>query len=119
MHAFLMGMRRRRTGGPVEPAGLTDRTRDHDLVYPPHMPVLPPAARGAEDEGERGFGPEDADTHAWPCHLCNHKSEIDKDKCIHCDLCIKVSPRDWAAILPPTRPLPPRKPRAENILLAF
>jgi formate dehydrogenase major subunit len=94
MDAFLMGVRRRRTGVRVEPAGLTDRTRDHDLVYPPPMPVLPPEARGAGDEVERGFPPETADTHAWRCYLCNHKFEIDQDKCIHCDWCIRVSPRD-------------------------
>jgi formate hydrogenlyase subunit 6/NADH:ubiquinone oxidoreductase subunit I len=25
--------------------------------------------------------------------LCNYKFEIDQDKCIHCDWCIKASPR--------------------------
>ena len=32
--------------------------------------------------------------HAWRCYLCNHKFEIDQDRCIHCDWCIRVSPRD-------------------------
>jgi len=31
--------------------------------------------------------------HAWRCYLCNYKFEIDQDKCIHCDWCIRVSPR--------------------------
>ncbi|HNY85530.1 MAG TPA: FAD-dependent oxidoreductase [Candidatus Hydrogenedentes bacterium] len=94
MDAFLMGGPRRRTGVRVTPVADMDRTRDHDLVYPPPMPALPPAARGAEDEVELGFGPEEAATHAWRCYLCSHKFEIDQDKCIHCDWCIKVSPRD-------------------------
>ena len=43
---------------------------------------------------ELGFGAEAAEIHAWRCYLCNHKFEIDQDKCIHCDWCIKVSPRN-------------------------
>ena len=26
--------------------------------------------------------------------MCHYKFEIDQDKCIHCDWCIKVSPRE-------------------------
>ena len=78
----------------VEKADLTGRLRDHDLVDTPEMPMLPLAERGQRDEVELGFTPEAADIHAWRCYLCNHKFEIDQDKCIHCDWCIKVSPRN-------------------------
>ncbi|MBT4512000.1 MAG: 4Fe-4S binding protein [Chloroflexi bacterium] len=71
----------------------TDRVRDHDLTDPPHMPVYPVAERQGNEEVETGFSTVAADTHAWRCYLCNHKFEIDQDKCIHCDWCIKVSPR--------------------------
>ena len=56
--------------------------------------MLPLAKRGLMDEVELGFDGEAADIHAWRCYLCNHKFEIDQDKCIHCDWCIKVSPRN-------------------------
>ena len=92
--AFLMGAPRRRTCAKILPAGLTGRTRDHDLVFPPKMPVLPLDQRSGDAEVESGYGPEAAQEHAWRCYLCNHKFEIDQDKCIHCDWCIRVSPRD-------------------------
>jgi formate dehydrogenase major subunit len=91
---FLTGRQRRRTYLDVKPAQPTGRLRDHDLVEPPGMPVLPLAQRGMGDEVDLGFGPEAADAHAWRCYLCNYKFEIDQDKCIHCDWCIKVSPRN-------------------------
>jgi len=91
---FLMGRPRRRAYVDVRWASLTGRLRDHDLVEPPPMPVLPLEQRGAADEVELGFGPTAADAHAWRCYLCNCKFEIDQDKCIHCDWCIKVSPRN-------------------------
>lgn len=94
MDEFLMGQRRRRSYLHVEEAPLTGRLRDHDLLEPPHMPVLPLADRGLCDEVELGLTPEQADTHAWRCYLCNYKFEIDQDKCIHCDWCIRVSPRE-------------------------
>lgn len=71
----------------------TDRVRDHDLTSPPHMPVHPVGERKGNEEVETGFSLEATDTHAWRCYLCNHKFEIDQDLCIHCDWCIKVSPR--------------------------
>ncbi|MFZ5833108.1 MAG: FAD-dependent oxidoreductase [Planctomycetota bacterium] len=90
---FLMGKPRREKYLHVVESGLTGRVRDHDLVDPPHMPVLPLAERGPRDEVELGLGPEATQTHAWRCYLCDFKFEIDQDKCIHCDWCIKVSPR--------------------------
>ncbi len=91
---FLMGQPRRRQYLQVERADPTGRLRDHDLADTPAMPLLPLFRRGAGDEVELGYDSEAAETHAWRCYLCNHKFEIDQDKCIHCDWCIKVSPRN-------------------------
>jgi NADPH-dependent glutamate synthase beta subunit-like oxidoreductase/ferredoxin len=91
---FLSGRRRRRQFLQVDRAELTGRLRDHDLVDTPPMPMLPLGERGRNDEVELGFDLQAADTHAWRCYLCNYKFEIDQDKCIHCDWCIKVSPRN-------------------------
>jgi formate dehydrogenase major subunit len=91
---FLCGQKRRRGFVDVAPAQTTGRLRDHDLVEPPHMPILALERRGAADEVELGFAPESAAVHAWRCYLCNYKFEIDQDKCIHCDWCIRVSPRN-------------------------
>jgi formate dehydrogenase major subunit len=92
--AFLMGARRRNTMVQVVEATLTGRTRDHDLVYPPEMPLTPLENRAGDAEVESGLDPDGRDLHAWRCYLCNHKFEIDQDKCIHCDWCIRVSPRE-------------------------
>jgi len=56
--------------------------------------MRPLGLRGRHNEVELGYDPEAADIHAWRCYLCNYKFEIDQDKCIHCDWCIKVSPRN-------------------------
>jgi sulfite reductase beta subunit-like hemoprotein/NADPH-dependent glutamate synthase beta subunit-like oxidoreductase len=92
--AHLTGLNRRKKYLDVKPAEITGRLRDHDLVDTPEMPMLPLENRGLRDEVELGFEAEAADTHAWRCYLCNYKFEIDQDKCIHCDWCIKVSPRN-------------------------
>ena len=94
MDQFLMGRQRRREYVRVEAAQITGRLRDHDLVERPPMPVLPLAGRSGNEEVELGLPLAAADVHAWRCYLCNHKFEIDQDKCIHCDWCIKVSPRE-------------------------
>ncbi len=91
---YLMGEVRRKTYVEIEEAELTGRSRDHDLIYPPEMPVLPLSERAGNKEVELGLGAGIADEHAWRCYLCNHKFEIDQDKCIHCDWCIRVSPRE-------------------------
>jgi glutamate synthase (NADPH/NADH) small chain len=74
--------------------GETGRLRDDDLLVPPAMPTLPLAGRREHSEVEVGLTPEQTRTHADRCYLCNYKFEIDQNKCIHCDWCIKVSPRD-------------------------
>jgi glutamate synthase (NADPH/NADH) small chain len=91
---YLMGKKRRKQYLHVKPAEITGRLRDHDLADTPEMPLLAPAQRGLIEEVELGFTPEATDAHAWRCYLCNYKFEIDQDKCIHCDWCIKVSPRN-------------------------
>ncbi len=91
---LLSGRCRRRQFLRVDQAELTGRLRDHDLVDLPPMPMRPLGQRGRHNEVELGYDPEAADIHAWRCYLCNYKFEIDQDKCIHCDWCIKVSPRN-------------------------
>lgn len=91
---FLTGRRRRETVVEIQQAPLTGRTRDHDLVYPQAVPMLDPQRRAGNEEVELGLSTDAGREHAWRCYLCNHKFEIDQDKCIHCDWCIRVSPRD-------------------------
>lgn len=91
---YLTGAQRRRTVLQIREAEDTGRVRDHDLLRPPAMPVLPIDQRDASAEVEQGYDAEGTDTHAWRCYLCNYKYEIDQDKCIHCDWCIKASPRN-------------------------
>ena len=91
---MLTGRQRRRPGLQIDAAEDTGRLRDHDLLRPTPMPVLPLDRRRGQREVETGFDAESGDLHAWRCYLCNHKYEIDQDKCIHCDWCIRVSPRN-------------------------
>lgn len=91
---YLTGHDRRATVLRIRQAEDTGRVRDHDLLKPPPMPVLDLDRRDGAGEVELGFDAKGADTHAWRCYLCNYKYEIDQDKCIHCDWCIKVSPRN-------------------------
>lgn len=93
---YLMGIQRRKKQlciAPIE-TGEIGRLRDHDLAEPPEMPTVPVTQRSYMGEVETGFTDRDVSTHAFRCYLCHHKYEIDQDKCIHCDWCIKVAPRD-------------------------
>lgn len=93
---FLTGRRRREAAIRVEPhdSGWTGRVRDHDLIAPPPMPTVGLDRRSPHGEVELGLGPEEARLHALRCYLCQYRYEIDQDRCIHCDWCIKVAPRD-------------------------
>ncbi len=93
---FLVGRRRREEAIRVEPhpSGWTGRVRDHDLIAPPPMPTVGPDRRSPHGEVELGYDPEDGRLNALRCYLCQYRYEIDQDRCIHCDWCIKVAPRD-------------------------
>ena len=96
MDVYLMGLKRLRPQLSIETvvSGETGRLRDHDLITQPEGKILPASERLLDDEVEQGFSLEAAKESADRCYLCQNKYEIDQDLCIHCDWCIKVSPRE-------------------------
>jgi formate dehydrogenase major subunit len=98
---FLMGKKRLGRWVEIEEADDTGRLRDHDLYTLAHMRTLAVEERRGNEEVDLGYSPEEIEINARRCYLCNYKFEIDQDDCIHCDWCIKVSPR--ACIHPLTR----------------
>ena len=91
---YLTGQVRHKTLVQVDQAEEIGRIREYDLLEPVHMDVLSTEMRDHIKEVEQGFNPEQAELHAKRCYFCNYKFEIDQDKCIHCDWCIKVAPRE-------------------------
>ena len=94
---FLTGQVRLKTHVGIElvdRGGETGRFRDHDLQVPDHMPVLPLTQRDGSAEVETGLKGDSTHIAATRCYLCHYKFEIDQDKCIHCDWCIKAAPRN-------------------------
>jgi ferredoxin len=89
----LMGRRRLHRWVEIQEADDTGRLRDHDLYTPAHMRTLPLEQRRGNEEVDLGYNAQEIEVNALRCYLCNFKFEIDQDKCIHCDWCIKVSPR--------------------------
>ena len=93
----LMGEKRRQKHVAIEMTqvnGETGRLRDHDIQFPVPMPRLPLEDRDGTREVELGHGKDGIDVHATRCYWCQFKFEIDHDKCIHCNWCIEVAPRD-------------------------
>lgn len=94
----LMGFKRREKGVLVEkshPFGENGRTRAHDVQKPTEMPSLPLKKRAGDNpEVQLGFGDKDTALHSTRCYFCHYKLQIDQDKCIHCNWCIDVAPRD-------------------------
>jgi formate dehydrogenase major subunit len=79
----------------IDNEGRTGRVRDHDIMPPAPMPVIPVADRAHENcEVETGFSETDTQVNALRCYFCHYKFEIDQDLCIHCDWCIQAAPRD-------------------------
>ncbi|MDE0837885.1 MAG: FAD-dependent oxidoreductase [Kiritimatiellae bacterium] len=93
---YLTGTQRRKTHVAIDLVstnGETGRLRDHDIQQGAHMPHLPITERDGLAEVEQGFNEAVTGVHATRCYLCHYKFEINQDKCIHCDWCIKVAPR--------------------------
>ena len=91
--AYLMGAARMRPVIHVEPAQATGRTLDMDQVERQSMPTLAVSERDLSGEVEQGYDPAAARVEAERCYRCNYKFEIDQDKCIKCDWCLKARPR--------------------------
>ena len=91
---LLCGSKRREIVIEIINAEHTGRIREYDLIEPAHMPTANIDQRQGNTEVELGFTESQAEDHSKRCYYCNYKFEIDQDICIHCDWCIKVSPRE-------------------------
>ena len=91
--SFLTGRDRMEISVRVETAGETGRTREMDFIGRQPMPTLPLSDRDLPSEVERGYETAAAIEEANRCYRCNFKFEIDQDKCIKCDWCLKARPR--------------------------
>jgi formate dehydrogenase major subunit len=74
-------------------AGDTGRIREMDAVPLQPMPLCDVKQRDLTVEVETGYDTDLAVDETQRCYRCHHKYEIDSDKCIYCDWCIKVKPR--------------------------
>lgn len=90
---FLMGEVRLQDMAVVEDVTVSGRIREMDYVERQPMPAIPVEKRGLVAEVETGFTPSLAVDETQRCYLCHYKYEIDTDKCIYCDWCIKAKPR--------------------------
>ena len=90
---FLMGEQRLEQTVVVENARSTGRTAQMDRVPRQRMSALPVADRSLLGEVETGYDKKSAIQEAERCYRCHYKFEIDQDKCIKCDWCLKAKPR--------------------------
>ena len=91
--AMLMGAGRLRDVARIEDIEGTGRIREMDAVPRQPMPALPVEGRSLEAEVERGYDQPGSVEEAQRCYLCHAKYEIDPDRCIYCDWCLKAKPR--------------------------
>ncbi|PIW18842.1 MAG: 4Fe-4S ferredoxin [Armatimonadetes bacterium CG17_big_fil_post_rev_8_21_14_2_50_66_6] len=90
---FLMGEERLVDVAVIEDATETGRIREMDAVPCQGRPALPTALRTLTAEVEHGYSQPLAVDETQRCYLCSHKYEIDADKCLCCDWCVKAKPR--------------------------
>jgi formate dehydrogenase major subunit len=90
---FLTGRERLADYARIEDVTDTGRIREMDDVPLQAMPTLPLEQRDMPSEVEQGFSEETAIDETQRCYQCHYKYEIDYDKCIYCDWCIKAKPR--------------------------
>ena len=90
---FLMGEERLKDVAVIEDVTHNARIREMDEVERQPMPTLPLAERTLTGEVEQGFSEDGSVDETQRCYFCHYKYEIDNDKCIYCDWCIKAKPR--------------------------
>ncbi|MDP6490911.1 MAG: FAD-dependent oxidoreductase [Kiritimatiellia bacterium] len=74
-------------------AGDTGRIREMDAVPLQSMPLCNVEQRDLTAEVETGYDAGLAVDETQRCYRCHYKYEIDSDRCIYCDWCIKAKPR--------------------------
>ena len=89
----LMGVKRLEKTLVIEDVTKTERIREMDAVPLQPMPTLPLDVRTIAAEVEAGFDADVSVDEAQRCYRCHFKYEIDTDKCIYCDWCVKAKPR--------------------------
>ena len=90
---FLMGRERLKDVAVIQDVEQTGRIREMDAVTLQAMPTSDLADRDLPTEVEQGFDADTAEAETQRCYQCHFKFEIDADKCIFCDWCVKVKPR--------------------------
>ena len=90
---FLMAEVRLHDVATVQDVNGPGRIREMDYVPLQDMPMVPLEERSLKAEVEQGFTENLAVEETQRCYLCHYKYEIDADKCIYCDWCIKAKPR--------------------------
>jgi formate dehydrogenase major subunit len=90
---FLTGEVRLNDYALIEDVTGTGRIREMDAVDLQPMPAVELARRDLTTEVETGFDKEISGDEAQRCYQCHYKFEIDSDKCIYCDWCVKAKPR--------------------------
>ncbi len=91
---FLMGVARTQEVAIIEdaPRG-SQRIREMDAVPLQPMPTISLAGRSFRVEVETGYPPDAGVDEAQRCYQCHYKFEIDPDKCIFCNWCLKAKPQ--------------------------
>ena len=87
---LLFGKSRIQKGYEITDVQSTGRIIEMDDVSLIDMPKVDTGARTLECEVETGFDKALAVEEAQRCYRCNLKYEIDQDRCIFCDWCIKA-----------------------------
>ena len=90
---FLVDQRRIANRVTVEDATDTGRIREMDEAPLQIIPLCDLKERDLTREVETGYDGDLAVDETQRCYRCHYKYEIDSDKCIYCDWCIKVKPR--------------------------
>ena len=85
---YLMGEKRMGRRITVEDSSRVGRSRKMDDIPQQPMPALELDKRDLNAEVELGYENKNAVKESQRCYRCNHKFEIDQDKCIKCDLCL-------------------------------
>lgn len=90
---FLTGQQRLKDVAVIEDVEETGRIREMDYVPLQPMPAIDLSQRDLTNEVETGFEEDTSRDEAQRCYQCHFKFEIDSDKCIYCDWCVKAKPR--------------------------